>query len=577
MDGSIDFMCFPAFDSPTLFAALLDHARGGRFKIAPVINDAQHKQLYLPDSAILLTRFLASEGVGEISDYMPIHELGHCHALVRRAKTVRGDICFRMEFRPRFNYGRSSHRIERRNEELLFLSDGPDRTQVRLRSKVPLRVENGDAFAEFELHAGESAAFIMEDASGNTESAAGGENYVPDSFKETMNYWQYWIARSQYRGRWREMVNRSALTLKLLTSSKHGSIVAAPTLSLPTEYGGVRNWDYRYVWIRDASFTIYALMRLGYTAEATAFMRWIEDRCNELEPGGRLQVMYRIGGGHDLHEEILEHFEGYCGTSPVRLGNAAATQLQLDIYGELMDSVYIHNKFEPISYDFWSHLTEIIDWVAKNWHRPDEGIWEYRGGKHQFLHSRVMCWVAIDRGIRLAWKRSFPAPLESWLATRDEIYRDVYENFWNAELGCFVQHKGAETVDASALLMPLVKFIGPNDPRWRSTLARIQERLLEDSLVYRYNLLKGVDDGLPGREGTFSMCSFWNVECLARAGDLKQARFFFEKTLGYANHIGLYSEQIGLRGELLGNFPQAFTHLGLISAAYHLDQKLEEE
>jgi GH15 family glucan-1,4-alpha-glucosidase len=366
--------------------------------------------------------------------------------------------------------------------------------------------------------------------------------------------------------------------LKLLTSAQHGSVVAAPTFGLPEEIGGVRNWDYRYTWVRDASFTMYALMRLGYVTEATAFIRWIEARCRELKPGAPLQIMYGLDGRHNLRERQLHHLQGYKGSRPVRIGNGVYNQLQLDIYGELMDSVYIHNKFgELISYDFWLHLTQLIDWVCRNWKRPDEGIWEVRGGGKQFLSSRVMCWVAIDRGIRLALKRSFPAPLSQWQRIRDQIYRDIYDNFWDKELQCFVQFKGAKTVDASALLMPLVRFIGPNDPRWRSTQKVIGQNLMEDSLVYRYNILKGADTGFRGGEGTFSVCSFWNVECLARAGDLRQARFYFEKTLSYANHLGLYSEELGLDGGQLGNFPQALTHLGLISAAYYLDRALEGE
>jgi GH15 family glucan-1,4-alpha-glucosidase len=575
INGSIDFMCFPEFDSPSIFAALLDCESGGRFELSPVGHEWRNKQLYLPDSNVLLTRFLADRAVGEVSDFMPITELGHAHDLVRRAKTVRGEVEWRMICAPRFDYGRASHRIETKENEVLFVSGGPDKTVLRLRSETPVRIQNGTAISEFTLRSAETAAFVLEDAS-EGESPCEAKNYVSDSFKQTMSFWRNWIGRSQYRGRWREMVNRSALTLKMLTSSKYGSIVAAPTFGLPEELGGTRNFDYRYVWVRDASFTLYALMRLGYTGEAAAFMHWIEERCREMGPDKPIQVMYRIDGRHEIPETPLAHLEGYKRSQPVRIGNAASEQLQLDIYGELMDSVYIYNKFgEPISYDLWLNLTRLIEWVCENWRLADEGIWEVRGGAHEFLYSRVMCWVAIDRGIRLATKRSFPAPLDRWLKIRDQIYQDVYQNFWDGELRTFVQYKGAKTVDAAALLMPLVKFIGPTDPRWRSTLKTIHDHLVEDSLVYRYNVLKGANTGFPGREGTFSMCSFWNVECLARAGDLKQARFFFEKTLGYSSHLGLYAEELGLSGEHLGNFPQAFTHLGLISAAHYLDRVLE--
>jgi GH15 family glucan-1,4-alpha-glucosidase len=576
MDGSINFMCFPCFDSPSLFAALLDPERGGWFQIAPAQADHfRHKQLYFPDTNMLLTRFLSDAGVAEISDFMPIEHLGHCHDLVRRVKVVRGKIALRMVCAPRFDYGRAHHSIEQRDGEVLFVSKGRDRTAVRLRTSVAVRTRAGDAVAEFKLRAGESASFILEEAMAGQESPSAQADYTSESFKETMNFWLQWVARSQYRGRWREMVNRAALTLKLLTSQPFGSVVAAPTFGLPEEIGGRRNWDYRYTWIRDASFTLYALMRLGYTEEATAFMRWIEERCRAMTPARPLQVMYRIDGSRHLREVALPHLAGYRHSAPVRIGNGAANQFQLDIYGELLDSVYIYNRHgAPISYDFWLNLVQLVDWVCAHWQLPDDGIWEVRGGRRPFLYSRVLCWVAIDRGIRLAQQRSFPAPLDRWRRVRDRIYHDVYNKFWDAKLHAFVQFKGSKAVDASSLLMPMVKFISPADPRWRSHLSTVEKALAEDSLVYRYDVLVGTQDGLPGREGTFSMCSFWYVECLARGGDLKQARFIFEKALGYANHLGLYSEELGLQGEHLGNFPQAFTHLALISAAYNLDRRL---
>jgi GH15 family glucan-1,4-alpha-glucosidase len=578
MDGAIDFLCWPRFDSPSIFAALLDSNKGGSFQLSPTLKQVNHKQLYLPDSNVLLTRFLSNDGIAEISDFMEIGDDDCPGPLVRRAKTVVGTVRYEMTFDPRFNYGRSGHRTERRNNrEAIFISHGPDKTAVRLKSEQPFKIENGMAIANFKLRADQTAAFVLESADAGEDSETNTEGYIPEAFKRTVNFWHAWIQKSHYRGRWREMVDRSALTLKLLTSAEHGSIVAAPTFGFPEDLGGVRNWDYRYTWIRDASFTMYALMRLGYKGEATAFMRWIEARCTELKPGKPLQIMYGIDGRHDLAEKVLKNFEGYKGSKPVRIGNAACDQLQLDIYGELMDSIYIYNKsIEFISYDFWRNLVPLIDWVVENWRRPDEGIWEVRGGKKQFLYSRVMCWVAVDRGIRLAQKRSFPAPLDRWIKARDRIYKDVYQNFWNEELKTFVQYKGSKAIDASALLMPLVKFIGPNDPKWLSTLKVINEQLVQDSLVYRYDVLKGAFEGCPGREGTFSMCSFWNVECLARSGDLKQARYYFEKALGYANHLGLYSEELGANGEQLGNFPQAFTHLALISAAFYLNRRLGE-
>ncbi len=572
--GEIDFMCAPNFDSPSVFASLLDADRGGCFELAALLPEPRHKQLYLPDTNVLLTRFLHDDGVGEVSDYMPVAN-GQGRHLVRRAKAVQGDVPFCMRCAPRFDYGRATHKVEKVCEGILFEPDTDLGLALRLRASVPMEIQGPDAVARFTLREGHTASFILEQVTGREESPCGHEGYVPDTFKETINYWRRWCGRATYQGRWREMVLRSALVLKLLTSNKHGSIVAAPTFGLPEWIGGTRNWDYRFTWIRDASFTLYSLMRLGFTDEAAAFMKWVEARCAELEPDGALQIVYRLDGRHDLTETELPHLEGYLGSKPVRVGNGAASHLQLDIYGELMDAIYLYDKYgSPISFDLWRNVRRLVDWVCNNWHRHDESIWEGRGGKRAYLYSRVLCWVAVDRAIRLARRRSFPAPVARWHDVRDVIFEEVFTTFWNPQMQTFVQSAGVPAVDASTLLMPLVRFISPTDPRWLSTLRMIEKYLVSDSLVYRYCVDDKFSDGLPPGEGTFSMCSFWYVECLSRMGDLQKARFFFEKMLGYANHLGLYGEELGPRGRHLGNFPQAFSHVALISAAYDLDRRL---
>jgi GH15 family glucan-1,4-alpha-glucosidase len=399
--------------------------------------------------------------------------------------------------------------------------------------------------------------------------------FVEQRFLETARFWKGWIAKSKYKGRWREMVNRSALMLKLLISREHGSLIAAPTFSLPEHIGGVRNWDYRFTWLRDATFTLYALIRLGFVDEAQAFIDWLKGRLSDDAERGPLQVMYGVNGRQKLDELTLDHLQGYEHSRPVRIGNAAYQQLQLDIYGEMMDSIYLANKYgDPISYAGWQDVQRILEWLGKNWQRPDEGIWEVRGGAREFLHSRLMCWVAFDRALRLAQKRSLSGPFDAWLRTRDAIRNDIFTNFWDDDLQSFVQSKGTKDLDASILLMPLMRFISPVDPMWRSTMKAIEAGLVEDTLVRRYEAERTQVDGLPGGEGSFTACSFWYIECLARAGELEKAQLLFEKLLGYANHLGLYSEQIGPSGQHLGNFPQAFTHLALISTATYLDRVL---
>jgi GH15 family glucan-1,4-alpha-glucosidase len=585
MDGSIDWLCLPHFDSPSVFAALLDDQKGGRFRIAPAGEDFGRKQFYWPDTAVLVTRFLHDEGVGELEDYMPISSCGAVpDELIRRVRVVRGQLAFRLECRPAFDYARATGACHLDADGARF--DGPG-LSLGLASPIPLRRDGAGVVADFTLGEGEKATFVL-----RRVAPQGGPGRCPevgeaeDLFRDTVAYWRRWLSRCTYTGRWREMVHRSAMTLKLLSFEPSGAIVAAPTCSLPESIGGPRNWDYRYTWIRDSAFTVYSLLRIGFTEEAARFREWLQDRWQDAHAKGTgpLQLMYGIDGRSELKEETLDHLEGYRGSRPVRIGNGAYRQLQLDIYGELMDAVYLHNKYvEPIGYDGWVRLRRLVDWLCDHWHEEDEGIWEVRGGRRQFVFSKLMCWVALDRSLRLADKRSFPADRPRWLKVRDGIYEEVMTQGWDPKRRVFVQAFGSDALDASCLLMPLVFFMAPNDPRMLSTLDAIRRPvdkggLAADGLVYRYDP-SASPDGLTGREGTFNMCSFWLVEALTRAGRtnpdrLEEARLLFEQMLGYANHLGLFAEQTGNSGEALGNYPQAFTHLALISAAFNLDRAL---
>jgi GH15 family glucan-1,4-alpha-glucosidase len=576
-DGTIDWYCCPRFDSPSVFGAILDAHRGGRFRISPAGESWSSKQLYLPDTNVLITRFLMPVGVGEVQDFMPPPRPGasaHRHRMIRRVVAIRGEMRFVVEVAPRFDYGRACHEVALTAHGALFSSPN---LALSLSTSDPLEVvDDRDVRAEVVLRAGQSATFVLERAEVGDTPEPCSEAEVAEEFDATVAFWRDWLRRSRYSGRWREMVNRSALTLKLLTYAPTGAIVAAPTTSLPEVVGGTRNWDYRFTWMRDSAFTLYALLRLGFTDEAAAFMSWLQGRVRNGDDRacGPLQVMYGIDGRDDLPEEELSHLDGYMGSAPVRIGNGAANQLQLDIYGELMDSLYLCNKYGlPIYHDGWIEMTRSVEWLIEHWDQADEGIWETRGGRRAFTYSRLMSWVAVERAIRIAQERGLPADTVRWGAARDSIYNQIMERGWHPGRQAFVQHYDTDVLDASLLLMPLCKFIAPTDPRWISTLDAITAELVSDSLVYRYNA-GATPDGLAGTEATFSMCSFWWVEALARAGRLDDARLAFEKMLTYANHVGLYSEEIGLTGEQLGNFPQAFTHLALISAAFTLDHEL---
>ena len=574
-DGTIDWYCCPRFDSPSVFAAILDADRGGLFRIGPECDGWRSKQLYLPDTNVLITRFLMPDGVAEVQDFMPPQTggSGGRHRLMRRVLAVRGRVHLVADIAPRFDYGRAHHEVVLTEHGALFYT--PE-LALSLSTSCPLEaVSEGGVRTQFAVAAGETVTFVLDCTESGETPAPYRDSDVASDFDSTVAFWRSWLSRSHYTGRWREMVHRSALTLKLLTYAPTGAIVAAPTTSLPEQLGGARNWDYRYTWMRDAAFTLYALLRLGFADEAGAFMNWLQGRFRYADrESGPLQIMYGIDGRENLTEVELGHLEGYMGSAPVRIGNAAAEQLQLDVYGELMDSVYLCNKFGlPIYYDGWVDLTRNIEWLIDHWDQADEGIWETRGGRHNYTYSRLMCWVAFERAIRVARHRGLPADIDRWAAARDRVYRQIMKCGWNQGRRAFVQQFDSHVLDASLLLMPLCKFIAPTDPRWISTLDAIGAELVSDSLVYRYNVAAS-PDGLAGDEATFSMCSFWWVESLARAGRLDEARLAFEKMLTYANHVGLYSEEIGPTGEQLGNFPQALTHLALISAAYNLDRQL---
>jgi GH15 family glucan-1,4-alpha-glucosidase len=577
-DATIDWFCAGRFDSPSVLGSLLDPDRGGAWRLAPVDGATTTTQFYFPDSAILVTRFLTEEGVAEVHDFMPVlrpHDDEHRQRLTRRVVAVRGRIRVRMELTPRPDYGRCDPLVEDVDAGVLITGGG---VRLGLTSTVGLDTGDGAITAEVELASGDEALFVLHVLDDDRDLDPDDCSDTQRLFDQTAAYWRTWLGQSTYTGRWREMVNRSAITLKLLTHEPSGAIVAAPTTSLPEEVGGSRNWDYRYVWIRDAAFSLYALLRLGFTDEAAAFVEWLSERMGEdVEEDadlGPLRVVYDIDG--DLpHERELDHLRGYADSRPVRIGNGAVDQLQLDIYGELIDSVYLFNKYGPgISHDAWADLTRLLDWVMDNWERPDAGMWEIRDHPRAHTTSRLMCWVAIERMMRTARQRGLPGELARWAEVRDAIYHRIMERSWDASVGAFMQEEGGDTVDAGVLLMPMVKFVAPNDPRFVSTLRVIEERLVSDTLVFRYDLGR-TTDGVDGHEGTFSLCSFWYVEALTRLGRLDDARLALEKMFTYANHLGLYGEQVGLTGVQLGNFPQAFTHLSLISAALNLDRALD--
>ena len=582
-DGTIDWFCAPRFDSPSVFGAILDNERGGCWSLAPVGELSRTQQFYFPDTAVLITRFLTPDGVAEVHDFMPVLGIGdpeHRQRLVRRVSGVRGKIQLRMKVDARPDYGRQRCRAEERGDGVLITGDG---VRLGLVASTDLTIEEGSenttVSAEVELAQGDTALFVLELLDGDDQPSCNTVDMTDQLLDATTSYWRSWLGQSRYVGRWRETVHRSAITLKLLTHEPTGAVIAAPTTSIPEFIGGSRNWDYRYVWVRDAGFSLYALLRLGFTGEARAFIGWLSERLgderrkedNDLGP---LRVLYDIDGNRPTDEVELDHLSGYRDSKPVRIGNAAVDQLQLDIYGELIDSVYLFNKYGAgISSSAWNDVVEVVEWVMENWDRDDAGMWEVRGDDQAYTTSRLFCWVAIERSIRVARQRGLPGDLAAWSKVRDEIYDRIMARCWNEDLQAFTQTEDGTALDAGVLLMPMVKFLSPADPKFLSTLKAVEDELVIDSLVFRYSL---ETDGLDGEEGTFSLCSFWYVEALTRAGRLGDAQLALEKMFTYANHVGLYAEQVSATGDQVGNFPQAFTHFALISAAINLDRALDK-
>ena len=568
VQGSIDFLCFPNFDSPTIFAALLDAERGGSFSLNPDLEDMRVKQLYLPDTNILLTRFLSELGVAEVTDFMPVvgeragdkgknkqrygqprHPDAARHQGTGSLRDALRTTIQLRSFRPPSAPGPGLRSA--------FIPDSPDCPSMALYATFPLHVDGADAKASFTLNAGETAmmAFGQVDEEEKTNGAALDPANVEEHFQETSRFWRTWVSRSNYTGRWREMVNRSALALKLLCSAEHGSLVAAATFGLPERIGGSANWDYRYTWLRDSSFSLYAFMRLGFVEEARAFAQWIRNRLRNDAEHGPLQVMYHPDGRQDLDEISLDSLSGYRNSRPVRIGNGAYDQLQLDIYGELSDAVYLFNKYDDgISYDGWHNLQRMLEWLTNNWREPDEGIWEVRGGRREFLHSRLMCWVAFDRAIRLAESVRWPDQRKNGRKPATRFTRISSRISGAKNSSPFVQYKGSNTARRIGAADAAHALYQPHDSRWLSTLAAIEKNLTEDALVYRYDNIISPVDGLSGSEGSFTACSFWFIECLARSHQTEKARLLFDKMLGYANHLVFTRSNSGQAGNISGTF-----------------------
>ncbi len=569
VNGSIDWCCFPRFDGPSLFGAVLDATRGGRYRVG-IAGAPRGRQRYVPHTAVLQTEYDAPAGSAVVTDFMPVASSGPTlltpPQIHRHVVCTAGRVEVEVELQPGFDYGTSNTLLYERRHGVLA-SDGIDEAVALATSRtLDWMMRDGAARARVTLSDGEALALVLRYDDDDVRPV---EHYLSEeALANTAAFWRGWVSRIQYHGRWADAVERSAITLKLLCYARTGAIVAAPTTSLPEVLGGERNWDYRYTWLRDSCFTLYSFYVLGQYEEGDHFMQFVKRVCR-MKGQPHLQIMYGIDGRRELPELELDHLEGYCGSGPVRIGNGAAGQLQLDVYGEVLETANVWSEFYEVTEGTWHALRELVDWVAGNWRREDSGMWEARHELRHYVFSKVMCWVALDRGVKLAERHGLQGDVGRWRREAEACRAEILARGYDEERGAFVSAYGSKDLDASALVIPMVGFLHRSDPRVQSTVRAVARELTapDEILTYRYRS----PDGLAGDEGAFSICSFWLAQALATVGDYQAGVNQFEEMLSRANHVGLYSEEIDpATGKFLGNFPQGLTHIALINCAHVL-------
>ncbi len=570
IEGTIDWWCTPRFDSPSVFAALLDAERGGHWRIAPLDTGVPwtSTQQYVPHTNVLVTTFESTAGAVEVTDFMPVGPARGARAeIFRRVRCTAGAAQVEVSFAPCFGYGQRAPVFVRRRHGLMAWDRYDDVLSLAGPPGVEWMIEPGAARAVLPARAGTSAWFVVR---ADDDEVHAVDDYRPaQKLDAAKHWWNQWVGQLRYDGPHREAVERSALALKLCSYLPSGAIVAAPTTSLPESHGGSRNWDYRYAWLRDAAFVVYALDRMGFDGEVVGFLDFVK-RVSRRGSSQHIQIMYGIDGRRDLPESTLDNLRGYRGAYPVRIGNAAATQFQLDVYGELLETVSIWARRHPMSEGLWKVLQDLLDWTAHHWREPDYSIWEARQTPKHYVFSKVMAWAALDRGVRIAQRGDLPGNIEGWRRAADDIHADVLANGWDADRQTFVQAYGEPQLDAALLVIPKLRFLPADDPRVMSTVRAVWRELSAgpEDLVFRYRSA----DGLSGDEGAFIVCTFWLAQDLALAGDLETAERLFLKMVGRANHVGLLAEEIDPHsGAQVGNFPQALSHAALLNTAYILE------